>query len=79
VSKVPEYTNLFHLFCTVLGLENAGLYHYLDDLASLKENEDPLIEHSDVAGVTRNLYRELGKILAETEPNTSTATRQTIR
>lgn len=69
VSKTSEYANLYHFFFTVLGLKNAGLDHYLDDLASLKESGDPLSHGVDVAEVTKNLYKQL---LTETEIDTTT-------
>jgi uncharacterized protein YerC len=74
VSKISEYASLYHFFCTVLGLEDAGLHHYLDDLASLRGGEG-LSHRDNVAEVTKNLYKEL---LTETEVNTSTATQKDI-
>jgi hypothetical protein len=66
---------LSHFFHTVLGLENAGLDLYLEDLTSLRQSEDPSHEVG-VAEVTKNLYKQL---LKETEVDISTATRKDIR
>jgi hypothetical protein len=65
---------LYHFFYTVLGLENAGLDHYLDDLASLRGSEN-LSHGNDVAEVTKNLYKQL---LIETAIDTSRVTRKSI-
>jgi uncharacterized protein YerC len=75
IANISEYSNLYHLFCTILSLKEAGLTHYLDDLASMKQSK-PLSSRVHVAKEVTQLYRQLWK---ETDVDSSEATLAGIR
>jgi hypothetical protein len=66
---------MYHLFRTILGLKIAGLSHYLEDLASMKQSKH-LSSGIDVASVATQLYGQLWK---ETNVDSSEATLAGIR